>query len=57
MSERTRCPLLHVHETELQAWYSAGWNYQGASDREAFCIIEWPHSRDPVAPFKGETAA
>lgn len=54
---RTRCPLLHVHESELQAWYAADWAYMGPSEREGFCIIEWPHSREPVAPFKGEKGA
>lgn len=50
--ERTRCPLLHIHESELQSWYDSGWSYMRASEQTGFCIIEWPHSRDPVAPFK-----
>ncbi len=47
-------PTITVHESELDAWYRAGWSYVSRKDADyAQCILRWEHDRDPVQPFKG----
>jgi hypothetical protein len=52
MTEQTRAGIIHVHETEVTEWHEIGWAYVGPSEKEDYCIIEWPHDRPAVAPFK-----
>lgn len=48
----TRCPLLHVHESEILDWWNCGWHFVQPSERKDYLIIEWQLDKAPVMPFK-----
>jgi hypothetical protein len=53
MVEKTRLPVVTVHETEVLDWYDAGWHFTGADPtRSEWCVMEWRQDRRPVAPFR-----
>lgn len=49
----TRCPLIHIPEAELAAYYEIGWAYvEQSPTKPDFVVMEWQSKRPPVMPFK-----
>lgn len=51
MTERTRCPVLHIPTDEVVPWYDSGWSFVEPAEVPGFSIIAWEHPGDPRQPF------
>jgi len=50
MTERTRCPIIHIPESDVPAYWEAGWNYIGPAPADGFAIMQWESPKRPLLP-------
>lgn len=51
--EKTRLPVVTVHETEVLDWFDAGWHFERMDEgRDEWCVMTWKSDKRPVAPFR-----
>lgn len=54
MTERTRCPVVHIPERMVCAYWNAGWTYIGPSPNLDFAIMQWDQAGPIVEPVDEE---
>lgn len=54
MNERNRCPVHHIHESEVITWHRIGWTYVGPADDSDFAVMQWEHATPPAKPMQDD---